>query len=115
MDPGQAAEVCKILHCSADYLLRLTDDLTPVSKSDTAMLPEGAFRFAWRTDTDYPEGPIVVFVLYDDDPYAVIYNRAGRLTWDFSGKDPVPLGFVTGIQQWMPLPKLESEEPDDAD
>lgn len=65
--------LCAELHCSAEYLLGMTDELQPVSKSDTAALPEGAFRMAWRTDRDFPDGPVLLLLetegmrIYDVD------------------------------------------------
>ncbi len=64
-DAKHVPELCEKLKCSADYLLGLTDELQPVPKSDTAALPEGAFRMAWRTDTDYPDGPVLLLVRED--------------------------------------------------
>ena len=58
VDSGQVAEVCKNLRCSADYLLGLSDDLTPVSKSDTAL-------GEWRTDDDFPDGQVLLLLDVD--------------------------------------------------
>lgn len=92
VDSSQAAEVCKILHCSADYLLGLSDDLTPVPKSDT--LP-------WRTGTDYPDGKILF--LFDD---------AGTLSYQVSearhGRIRIYSDYDDGkIVRWLPLPPEE--------
>ena len=72
-DAKHVPELCEKLKCSADYLLGLTDELQPVPKSDTAALPEGAFRMAWRTDRDFPDGPVLLLLetegmrIYDVD------------------------------------------------
>lgn len=72
-DAKHVPDLCEKLKCSADYLLGLTDELSPVPKSDTAALPEGAFRMAWRTDRDFPDGPVLLLLetegmrIYDVD------------------------------------------------
>ena len=84
--------LCAELHCSADYLLGLTDELQPVSKSDT--LP-------WRTDTDYPDGPVVF--LFEDDgrrSYQTSEVRNGRIRI-YSDYDDGK------IVRWLPLPPEE--------
>lgn len=105
-DAKHVPELCKALSCSADYLLGLTDELSPVSKSDTAMLSEGAFRFAWRTDTDYPDGMLVAIFRFpgSDKIYQLMYARDGKLY--FTRKcnacaEECPV-------MWLPLPP-ESE------
>ena len=73
VDSSQAAEVCKILHCSADYLLGLSDDLTPVSKSDTVLS-------GWRTDDDFPDGQILLLMETDGTRrYALDTAQGGML------------------------------------
>ena len=110
VDAGQAAEVCKALHCTADYLLGLTDDLTPVSKSDTAILPEGAFRFAWRTDTDYPDGDVLLLVDVDGRSiYDVDTARGGKLSV-YSNNCAQDLGYR--ILRWLPLPEVKRNAQD---
>lgn len=84
--------LCAELHCSADYLLGLTDELTPVSKSDT--LP-------WRTGTDYQDGKILF--LFDD---------AGNLSYQVSevrhGRIRIYSDYDDGkIVRWLPLPPEE--------
>ena len=88
-DAKHVPELCEKLQCSADYLLGLTDDLQPVPKSDT--LP-------WRTDTDYPDGPVVF--LFEDDgrrSYQVSEVRNGRIRI-YSDYDDGK------ILRWLPLP-----------
>ena len=104
-DAKHIPELCEKLHCSADYLLGLTEELQPVSKSDTAALPEGAFRMAWRTDRDFPDGPVLLLLetegmrIYDvDTAYCgdlKVYS-AELLT------DNGP-----NILRWLPLPPEE--------
>lgn len=90
--PRYIPELCETLHCSADYLLGLTDELQPVSKSDT--LP-------WRTGTDYPDGKILF--LFDD---------AGNLSYHVSearhGRIRIYSDYDDGeILRWLPLPPEE--------
>lgn len=73
MDEQQAKEVCANLHCSADYLLGLSDDLTPVSKSDTVLS-------GWRTDDDFPDGQILLLMEADGTRrYALDTAQGGML------------------------------------
>ena len=93
--------LCTELHCSADYLLGLTDELQPVPKSDTAALPEGAFRMAWRTDTDYPDGPVLLLVREDGVlSYETDDVEDGKFFW-FDAPDDGE------ILRWLPLPPEE--------
>lgn len=84
--------LCAELHCSADYLLGLTDELQTVPKPDT--LP-------WRTGTDYPDGKILF--LFDD---------AGNLSYQVSearhGRIRIYSDYDDGeILRWLPLPPEE--------
>lgn len=97
-DAKHVPELCKKLRCSADYLLGLTDALHPVSDLGTAQL-------AWRTDTDYPDGPILF--LFDD---------AGRRSYQVSevrlGRIRIYSDYDDGkVVRWIPLPP-ESEVAD---
>ena len=91
-DGAKVPAICETLRCSADYLLGMTDELTPVSKSDT--LP-------WRTGTDYTDGKILF--LFDD---------AGRLSYQVSearfGRIRIYSDYSDGkIVRWLPLPPEE--------
>ena len=91
-DGAKVPAICDTLRCSADYLLGMTDELTPVSKSDT--LP-------WRTGTDYTDGKILF--LFDD---------AGRLSYQVSearfGRIRIYSDYSDGkIVRWLPLPPEE--------
>ena len=91
-DAKHVPELCEKLKCSADYLLGLTDELSPVPKSDT--LP-------WRTGTDYPDGKILF--LFDD---------AGTLSYQVSevrhGRIRIYSDYDDGkIVRWLPLPPEE--------
>lgn len=91
-DAKHVPDLCEKLKCSADYLLGLTDELLPVSKSDT--LP-------WRTGTDYPDGKILF--LFDD---------AGNLSYQVSearnGRIRIYSDYDDGkIVRWLPLPPEE--------
>lgn len=91
-DAKHVPELCEKLKCSADYLLGLTDELTPVPKSDT--LP-------WRTGTDYTDGKILF--LFDDMghlSYQVSEARHGRIRV-YSDYDDGK------IVRWLPLPPEE--------
>lgn len=90
--------LCAELHCSADYLLGLTDDLLPVSKSDTALLPEGAFRMAWRTDRDFPDGPVLLLISENGSlSYETDDVQDGNLSWFDEPNDGE-------ILRWLQLP-----------
>jgi ParB family chromosome partitioning protein len=77
LDPDAAyvPELCETLHCSADYLLGMTDELTPqaVSKSDTGN--------GWQTGTDYPDGMILAVFHFpgSDDIRQLMYALDGEL------------------------------------
>lgn len=91
-DAKHVPELCEKLKCSADYLLGLTDELSPVPKSDT--LP-------WRTGTDYTDGKILF--LFDDMgnlSYQVSEARHGRIRV-YSDYDDGK------IVRWLPLPPEE--------
>ena len=95
-DAKHVPELCEKLQCSADYLLGLTEELRPVSKSDT--LP-------WRTGTDYPDGKILF--LFDD---------AGNLSYQVSevryGRIRIYSDYEDGkIVRWLPLPPEEEATP----
>ena len=95
--------LCAELHCSADYLLGLTEELQPVSKSDTAALPEGAFRMAWRTDRDFPDGPVLLLISEDGSlSYETDDVQDGNLSW-FDEPDDGE------ILRWLPLPEEGGE------
>lgn len=97
--------LCEKLKCSADYLLGLSDELQPVPKSDTAALPEGAFRMAWRTDRDFPDGPVLLLLetegmrIYDVDTahFGELELYSAELLTD-NGPN---------ILRWLPLPPEE--------
>ena len=88
--------LCAELHCSADYLLGLTDELRPAPKSDT--LP-------WRTGTDYPDGPVLLLLetegmrIYDVDT-----AHCGELEL-YSAELLTDNG--PNILRWFPLPPEE--------
>lgn len=92
-DAKHVPELCEKLKCSADYLLGLTDELSPVPKSDTLL---------WRTDTDYPDGQVLLLL-----------NIEGRKTYDvdtvLGGELCVyDAGLLTDngphVLRWLPLP-----------
>ena len=100
-DAKHVPELCAKLQCSADYLLGLTEELQPVSKSDTAVLPEGAFRMAWRTDRDFPDGPVLLLISENGSlSYETDDVQDGRLSW-FDELDDGK------IVRWLPLPPEE--------
>lgn len=75
VDAPQIPEVCQQLHCSADYLLGMTDELTPhaVPKSDTGN--------GWQTGTDYPDGMILAVFCFpgSNDIRQLMYAKDGKL------------------------------------
>lgn len=94
VDERQVKEVCANLHCSADYLLGLSDDLTPVSKSDTVLS-------GWRTDDDFPDGQILLLMEADGTRrYALDTAQGGALC-----VYPADLLRDTGMRivRWLPL------------
>lgn len=102
-DAKHVPELCEKLHCSADYLLGLTDELQPVPKSDTAVLPEGAFRMAWRTDRDFPDGPVLLLISENGSlSYETDDVQDGNLRW-FDEPDDGE------ILRWFPLPEEGGE------
>lgn len=100
LDPDAACvpELCETLHCSADYLLGLTDDLKPTPAS-----PE---LLGWRTDRDFPEGPVLLLIsengsiLYETDDV-----HGGHLCW-FEEPDDGE------ILRWLPLPEVKHNAQD---
>lgn len=98
--------ICETLRCSADYLLGMTEELTPqaVSKSDAG--------WAWRTGTEYPDGGMVADMEdHHDRRYEILYARNGALFWDAACRDPMPKFAAADVLRWAPLPK----EDDDAE
>lgn len=74
-DAKHVPELCETLRCSADYLLGMTDELTPraVPKSDTGN--------GWQTGTDYPDGMILAVFRFSgsDDIRQLMYAKDGKL------------------------------------
>lgn len=97
-DAKHVPELCKALRCSADYLLGLADDLKPTPAS-----PE---QLGWRTDRDFPEGPVLLLIsengsiLYDTDDV-----HGGHLGW-FKEPD------YGEILRWLPLPEAKHNAQD---
>ena len=106
-DAKHVPELCEKLKCSADYLLGLTDELQPVPKSDTAVLPEGAFRMAWRTDRDFPDGPVLLLLETENMRiYDVDTAHCGELEL-YSADLLTDNG--PNILRWLPLPEEGGE------
>lgn len=97
-DAKHVPELCKALRCSADYLLGLTDDLKPT--------PSGPEQLGWRTDRDFPEGPVLLLIsengsiLYETDDV-----HGGHLGW-FEEPDDGE------ILRWLPLPEAKHNAQD---
>lgn len=72
---AKVPKLCEMLHCSADYLLGMTDELTPhaAPKSDTGN--------GWQTGTDYPDGMILAVFCFpgSDDIRQLMYAKDGKL------------------------------------
>lgn len=99
--------ICETLRCSADYLLGMTEKLTPqaVSKSDIG--------FAWRTGTEYPDGGMVADMEdHRGRRYEILYARNGALFWDAACCDPMPKFAAADVLRWAPLPELPKEDDD---
>ena len=97
-DAKHVPELCEKLKCSADYLLGLTDEQMPVSKSATAL-------GEWRTDNDFPDGQVLLLL-----------DIEGRKTYDvdtvLGGELCVyDAGLLTDngprVLRWLPLPPEE--------
>lgn len=97
-DAKHVPELCKALRCSADYLLGLADDLKPT--------PASLEQLGWRTDRDFPEGPVLLLlsengsILYDTDDV-----HGGHLGW-FKEPD------YGEILRWLPLPEVKHNAQD---
>ena len=109
LDPDAAyvPKLCETLHCSADYLLGMTDELTPqaVPKSDTGN--------GWRTGTDYPDGMILAVFRFpgSDDIRQLMYALDGELyfTRKYSSRaEEQPV-------QWLAIPPIPEEAEVDAE
>lgn len=100
-DAKHVPELCKALRCSADYLLGVTDELTPhaVPKSDTGN--------GWQTGTDYPDGMIIAVFCFpgSDDIRQLMYAKDGKLY--FSRK------YTTRAEEqpvlWLAIPAIPEE------
>lgn len=98
-DAKKIPKLCAQLGCTADYLLGMSDEINSVSKSDTAL--------AWRTGTDYPDGPVLVLVEEDGNlNYETDTAKNGQLRF-------YPPELYGKILRWFPLPP-ESEVMTDA-
>ena len=99
-DAKHVPELCEKLKCSADYLLGLTDELTPVPKSDTAL-------GEWRTDDDFPDGQVLLLLDVDGRKVYDVDTVLGRELCVYA-KDLLP---DTGPQvlRWLPLPEEGGE------
>lgn len=97
-DAKHVPELCKALRCSADYLLGLTDDLKPTPASPDPL--------RWRTDRDFPDGPVLLLIsengsiLYETDDV-----HGGHLCW-FEEPDDGE------ILRWWPLPEAKHNAQD---
>ena len=96
--------ICETLRCSADYLLGMTEELTPqtVSKSDTG--------WAWRTGTEYPTGWLACVWMQTlrAQTFKTMWAEAGRLYFKPGGSAisfPPP-------DLWCALPELPKEDDD---
>ena len=98
VDERQVKEVCANLRCSADYLLGLSDDLTPVSKSDTALS-------GWRTDDDFPDGRILLLHELDGTRRYALDTAQGGALRVYRANLLREAGMR--ILRWLPLPPEE--------
>lgn len=97
-DVKHVPELCETLHCSADYLLGLTDDLEPT--------PSDPEPLRWRTDRDFPDGPVLLLI---SDYGSILYEtddvHGGNLCW-FKEPDDGE------ILRWLPLPEAKHNAQD---
>lgn len=97
-DAKHVPELCKALRCSADYLLGLTDDLKPT--------PSGPEQLGWRTDRDFPDGPVLLLISeYGSIIYETDDVHGGYLGW-FKEPDDGE------ILRWLPLPEAKHNAQD---
>ena len=101
-DSDRIPTVCQLLHCSADYLLGLTDELTPVSKSDTGN--------GWWSGTEYPDGWLACAWRQTSHAqnFKVMWAESKCLHFKPGGAEisfPPP-------DLWCPLPELPKEDGD---
>lgn len=109
LDPDAAyvPELCETLHCSADYLLGMTDELTPQA------VPKSGTGNGWQTGTDYPDGMILAVFLFpgSDDIRQLMYVQDGKLYFTRrcttrAEEQPV---------QWLAIPPIPEEAEVDAE
>lgn len=103
-DARHVPELCKTLHCSADYLLGLTEDLHAAPAS-------GATPIMWRTDSEYPDGIIIALFRFpgSGDIQKIMYARDGKLYFPHGSNsrvDPV---------LWLAIPPIPEEAEVDAE
>nr|DAW47448.1 MAG TPA: chromosome partitioning protein [Caudoviricetes sp.] len=104
-DAKHVPELCETLRCSADYLLGMTDELTPqaVPKSDSGN--------GWQTGTDYPDGMILAVFRFpgSDDIRQLMYVQDGKLY--FTRK------CTTRAEEqpvlWLAIPPIPEEDDDE--
>lgn len=95
--------ICETLRCSADYLLGLTEELTPqaVSKADIG--------FAWRTGTEYPTGWLACVWMQ------TLRVRTFKVMWAEAKCLRCPDGSEISFPPpdlWCALPELPKEDDD---
>ena len=118
------ASLAKLLGCSADYLLGVTDQLTPAAPEETEALPEPEPEplAPLEEETDWPQwqtgrppmtGEYLVRVLADGFHMRDVLNYSrllGRWTWPKTG-EPLDCEVVG----WYPIPQMFEEDEDDAE
>ena len=106
VDSDRIPTVCQQLRCSADYLLGMTDELTPQA------VPESGTRTGWQTGTDYPDGMILALFRFPDsrDIRQLMYVQDGELY--FTSKCTTRAEEVPVL--WLAIPPIPEEEDDAA-
>lgn len=104
---AKVPKLCKSLHCSADYLLGMTDELRPQA------VPKSGTGNGWQTGTDYPDGMILAVFRFpgSDDIRQLMYAKDGKLY--FSRK------YTTRAEEqpvlWLAIPAIPEEAEVDAE
>ena len=109
------------LHCSADYICGLTEELRPTeaegggparASASAEESGEASIAFRWRTGEPGKKDAgwaVVKLKAFDMQPRSVVYWRAG--SWRLNAKEDAPkIDDKWAVVGWFPLPPDEEEE-----